>query len=187
MDCYIEASNYDIREQVLIELILIWFCCWAQMAQRGSGAGEWKGGCFVGTAPCTLGSLNNWGRMGFGWKTNGNVDTHWWTLNPADRTDEAAAILCDWQIWQTVTGSLGQPPASRDTRTSLIEFASLSPSDPHLIVTGQVRTRDGALSRSPNWNQSPHWAGLYRQSRVHWHQGNVNKVKSNRGSRYLEN
>ena len=185
MDCYIEASNYDIREQVLIELILIWFSCWAQMAQRGSRAGEWKGGCFVGTAPCSLGSLNNWGRMGFGWKTNGNVDTHWWTLNPADRTDEAAARLCDWQIWQTVPGSLGQPPASRDNRTSLIEFASLL-LRPSFDCDGSGQD-SGWSSQSPNWNQSPHWAGLYRQSRVHWHQGNVNKVKSNRGSRYLEN
>ena len=164
MDCYIEASNYDIREQVLIELILIWFSCWAQMAQRGSRAGEWKGGCFVGTEPCSLGSLNNWGRMGFGWKTNGNVDTHWWTLNPADRTDEAAARLCDWQIWQTVPGSLGQPPASRDNRTSLIEFASLPP--PTLIWLWRVRSGLGmelpvpklksksALSRAVSTEQS---------------------------------
>ena len=136
MDCYIEASNYDIREQVLIELILIWFSCWAQMAQRGSRAGEWKGGCFVGTAPRSLGSLNNWGRMGFGWKTNGDVDTHWWTLNPADRKDEAAARLCDWQIWHWLTRAATSVPWQSDK----FDRVCLPPPPPTLIWLWRVRS-----------------------------------------------
>ena len=143
MDCYIEASNYDIGEQVLIELILIWFGCWDRIGLRWfkEGARKGKGGCLAGTEL-------HWGRGGWiieeGWgldriKTNGNVDT--------DTTDEAAARLL-W-LTDTVTG----PPASHDTQTSLMEFAS----DPHFIVTGQDQDDWSPQSRVTNWNQSPHW------------------------------
>ena len=111
----------------------------AQMVQRGSRKG--KGWVFGrNRAPLGRGGWiieEGWGLDRI--KTNGNVDT--------DTTDEAAARLL-W-LTDTVTG----PPASHDTQTSLMEFAS----DPHFIVTGQDQDDWSPQSRVTNWNQSPHW------------------------------